>query len=181
MLSAVSLRIAPLALGVLLATAPAGTFATPSPAPAPIRIGTFDSRCVALAYYRSPAVMKELAGMRGELQKAKEAGNETKVQELQARGPAMQMLMHQQVFSNGSVGNILPAITTQLQDVAKAAGVVAIVSKWEVPQVGSGVELVDLTPQIVALLAPDAATMTMIGQMKNQQPLPLVDALAIKD
>jgi hypothetical protein len=181
MFSAASLRVAPFALGVLLAAVPAGPVGAAGAAPAAVRIGTFDSRAVALAYYRSPSVMKELTGMRADLEKAKAAGDETKAKDLEARGPAMQMLMHQQVFSNGSIGNIMPALASRLPDVAKAAGVVAIVSSWELPRSAPGVELVDVTPLVVALLAPDAQTTKIIESMRGQKPIPLLDALLIKD
>ena len=177
MRSCVSLRVVPLVLGLALA----GPVVSAAPAPAAVRIGTFDSRAVALAYYRSPDVMKELMGMRAEMQKAKEAGDQKKVEELQARGPAMQMLMHQQGFSNGSIGNIMPSIADRLPGIAKAAGVVAIVSSWELCHSAPGVELVDVTPQLVALFAPDAQTTKILDSMKGQKPIPLLDALMIKD
>jgi hypothetical protein len=181
MFSATSLRVAPFALGVLLGAVPAGPVVAAGGAPAAVRIGTFDSRAVALAYYRSPAVMKELTGMRADLEKAKAAGDQAKVEDLQARGPAMQMLMHQQVFSNGSIVNIMPAMADRLPGVAKAAGVMAIVSSWELPHAAPGVELVDVTPQVVALFAPDAQTAKIIESMKGQKPMALLDALMIKD
>jgi len=188
MLSAVSFRLprgggvlAPVMLGVLLAAVPAGPVRAAGSGPAAVRIGTFDSRAVALAYYRSPDVMKELMGMRAEMQKAQEAGDQKKVEELQARGPAMQMLMHQQGFSSGSIGNILPVIAPKLPEIAKAAGVVAIVSQWELPHTASNVELVDVTPQLVALFAPDAQTTKILEAMKGQKPIGLLEALMIKD
>ena len=193
MLSAVSLRlprgagvlaggvIAPVVLGVLLAAVPAGPVVAAGGAPAAVRIGTFDSRAVALAYYRSPDRKADIGAMRADLEKAKAAGDQKKVEELQARGPAMQMLMHQQVFSNGSIGNITAAMASRLPDVAKAAGVVAIVSSWELPHSAPGVELVDVTPQVVALFAPDAQTTKIIESMKGQKPMALLDALMIKD
>jgi len=193
MLSAISLRpprgagvlaggvLAPVVVSVLLAVGPAGSAAAAGDAPATVRIGTFDSRAVALAYYRSPSVMKELAGMRAEFEKAKAAGDETKAKDLEARGPAMQMLMHQQVFSNGSIGNITAAMASRLPEVAKAAGVVAIVSSWELPHSAPNVEVVDVTPQVVALFAPDAQTTKIIESMRGQKPIPLLDALLIKD
>jgi hypothetical protein len=176
-----SLRLAPVVLGLVLAAVPAGPVVAAGGAPAAVRIGTFDSRAVALAYYRSPAVMKDLMAMHEDLQKAKEAGDQKKVEDLQARGPAMQMLMHQQVFSNGSIGNITGAMADRLPNVAKAAGVVAIVSSWELPHSAPGVELVDVTPQLVALFSPDAQTTKIIESMKGQKPIPLLDALMIKD
>jgi hypothetical protein len=181
MLTGTSLRIVPLALGLALAASPAGPVVSAAPAPAAVRVGTFDSRAVALAYYRSPSVMKELTGMRAELEKAKAAGDEKKVEDLQARGPAMQMLMHQQVFSNGSIGNITAAMASRLPDIAMAANVVAIVSCWEVPHTAANVELVDVTPQVVALFAPDAQTAKILESMKGQKPMALLDALMIKD
>jgi hypothetical protein len=192
MLSATSLRLhrgaAVLAAGilvsvhgsVLLAAGPTGPVVAAA-APAAVRIGTFDSRAVALAYYRSPSVMKELTGMRAEFEKAKAAGDETKVKDLEARGPAMQTLMHQQVFSDGSINNITAAIANRLPEVAKAAGVVAIVSVWELAHSAPSVEVVDVTPQVVALFAPDAQTTKIIESMKGQKPIPLLDALLIKD
>jgi hypothetical protein len=181
MLPGASLRIVPLVLGLAFAASSAGPVVSAAQPPATIRIGTFDSRAVALAYYRSPSVMKELAGMRAELDKAKSAGDQKKVEELQTRGPAMQMLMHQQGFSNGSIGNITSTIANRLPDIARAANVVAVVSCWEVPHAAASVELVDVTPQMVALFAPDAQTMKIIESMKGQKPIGLLDALMIKD
>jgi hypothetical protein len=188
MLSAKSLRLpraagvlAPVVVGVLLAAVPAEPVRAAGTEPAAVRIGTFDSRAVALAYYRSPSVMKELMGTHADLEKAKAAGDEAKAKDLEVRGPAMQMLMHQQVFSSGSIGNITAAMASRLPDVAKAAGVVAIVSSWELPHSAPTVEVVDVTAQVVALFAPDAQTMKIIESMKGQKPIPLVEALMIKD
>jgi hypothetical protein len=181
MLTRAFLRIVLLVSGFALAASSAGPAVLAAPAPAAVRIGTFDSRAVALAYYRSPSVMKELAAMRAELDKAKAAGDQKKVDYLQLRGPAMQMLMHQQVFSNGSIGHITASVTSRLSDIAVAANVVAVVSCWEVPHATANVELVDVTPQVVALFAPDAQTAKIIESMKGQKPIALLDALMIKD
>jgi hypothetical protein len=188
MLSVISLRsprsagvLAGGLIGVLLAAVSAGPVVAAGGAPVAVRIGTFDSRAVALAYYRSPDGMKELMGMRADLEKAKAAGDQKTVEDLQARGPAMQMLMHQQVFSNGSIGNITAAMASRLPEIAKAAGVVAIVSSWELPHSAPNVELVDVTPQVVALFALDAQTAKIVESMKGQKPRSLRDALMIKD
>jgi hypothetical protein len=193
MLSARSLRLprgagvlaggvlASVGVSVLLAAGPAGPVVAASAAPAAVRIGTFDSRAVALAYYRSPSVVNELMGMRAELEKAKAAGDEVQAKDLAERGPAMQMLMHQQVFSNGSIGNITAAMASRLPEVAKTAGVVAIVSSWELPFSAPNIEVVDVTPQVVALFAPDAQTTKIVASMRGQKPIALLDALMIKD
>ncbi len=173
------LTVASLALGVVVAAAPSGRVSAAGAAP--VRIGTFDSRAVALAYYRSPDRKADIGAMRAELEKAKASGDQQKVADLEARGPAMQMLMHQQVFSNGSIGNIMPAVAPKLAEIAKAAGVVAIVSQWELPHAAPNVELVDVTPQILALFTPDVPTSKILESMKGQKPIALIDALMIKD
>lgn len=48
-----------------------------------LRIGTFDSRCVAVAYGRSADYMKEIDDLRNDVTKAKESGNEELAKELE--------------------------------------------------------------------------------------------------
>jgi len=59
--------------------------------------------------------------------------------------------------------------------------VVAVVSSWELPHSAPNVDVVDVTPQVVALFAPDAQTTKIIESMRGQKPIPLLDALLIKD
>ena len=150
-------------------------------APARLRVGTFDSRLVALAYYRSPATREWMKALRADIEKAKAANDEKRVKELEAQGPARQSLMHLQVFSNGSISNVTSVIADRLPAIAAAAGVSAIVSKWELPYAETTVEQVDVTAQIAALFDPDDATRKMMESMKSQKPMSFVAALAIKD
>jgi len=150
-------------------------------APARLRVGTFDSRAVALAYYRSPATSERMQALRADIEKAKAANDEKRVKELEAQGPARQMLMHLQVFSNGSIGNVTAVIADRLPAIAAAAGVSAIVSEFELAYAGTAVERVDVTAQVAALFNPDAAAKKMIDSMKGQKPIGLAEALAIKD
>jgi hypothetical protein len=162
--------------GSLLATSTVET-----QAPARLRIGTFDSRAVALAYYRSPAATERMQGLRADLEKAKAANDEKRVKELEAQGPAWQMLMHLQVFSSGSIGNVTAVVANRLPAIAAAAGVSAIVSEFELAYAGTTVERVDVTSQVAALFNPDQAVKKMIESMKSQKPMGLAEALAIKD
>jgi hypothetical protein len=150
-------------------------------APARLRIGTFDSRAVALAYYRSPATKERMQALRADLEKAKAANDEKRVKELEAQGPAWQMLMHLQVFSNGSIGNVTAVIADRLPAIAAAAGVSAIVSEFELAYAGTTVERVDVTAQVAALFNPGEAAKKMIESMKGQKPIGFAEALAIKD
>src|SRR3990170_4330449 len=76
------------------------------------RIGTFDSRCVALAYGRSAEFMQLRDSIETLYSKAKADSNKEKIDEIEQYKPTMQVLLHQQVFSNGSI--VLIDITDQL-------------------------------------------------------------------
>jgi Skp family chaperone for outer membrane proteins len=143
-----------------------------------IRIGVYDSRFVALAFYRAENMKKVrdfMESLNLELQKAKEANDEKKVKELEAKGPAFQNLMHQQVFGNLSIPNVMGTIKDQLPAIAKKMGTSLIVSKWEISYSGPEIETVDLTLQLVGLFTVDDATRKMIeeGFKQNQEPVPV--------
>jgi len=141
-----------------------------------LRIGTFDSRAVALAYYRSPGVLDEMVGeMKVDRQEALEEGDSAKAEELEIRGKSMQHLMHQQVFSTGSICNLYPAFQARLDLVAQDAGVIAIVSKWELPYSTPGLDIVDVTYEVVALFETDEEVEKMVGELLVQDPVPLED------
>ncbi|MHB9028549.1 MAG: hypothetical protein ACYC9O_07265 [Candidatus Latescibacterota bacterium] len=159
--------------GILLFS---GSVAAAEP-PARIRIGTFDSRFVALAYYRSDG-MKTIREFRTKLEeellKAREANDEKKVKALEAQGPALQNLLHQQVFGNLSIPNVMRTIADRLPEIAKKNGVTLIVSKWDIPY-SAGIEPVDLTIQMVGLFPIDDETKKMIenGLKDNRDPVPV--------
>jgi hypothetical protein len=166
-----------LVLGVCL-SALAGAAAAQSPTG--LRVGTFDSRAVALAYYRSPAQARWMQALTADIEQAKAAKDDTRVKDLETQGPARQVLMHQQVFSTGSIANITAVIADRLPAIAAAAGVTMVVSEWELAYCGASVDRVDLTPQVVALFNPDAATKKMLDGLRGQKPIALDDALALK-
>ncbi|MBN2093001.1 hypothetical protein JW964_25485 [candidate division KSB1 bacterium] len=143
-----------------------------SPAKSGVKIGIFDSRVVALAYFRSAERMAQFKEMHKELQQAKTENNEKRVKELEKEGPWTQIRMHQQVFSNAGVSNIMKKISNELPAIAKEAGVLLIVSKWDMPYIDQIAETVDVTLPIAKLFKPDEQTMKIIGQMKDQTPVP---------
>jgi len=138
-----------------------------------LRIGTFDSRCVALAYGRSPEFMKEVDSIKAAHNKAKEEGNNEVVTELEQLGSTKQVVMHQQVFSNGSINNILAKIKDKFPTLAKDNNVKMILSKWEIPFIDESFELVDITDQLVAMIGPDDTTKKIIDSIKAMVPIPI--------
>lgn len=87
-------------------------------------------------------------------------------------GPWTQVRTHQRVFSTAGVTEIMAKVSGALPGIARQAGVVLIVSKWEAPYKEPGVKLVDVTMPIVRLFKPTEQTLVIIEQMKGQAPIP---------
>lgn len=138
-----------------------------------LKIGTFDSRALALAYWRSDEGMKELQGLHEEMRKAKQAGDEKRIKELEIEGPGKQVRLHQQVFSTGTVTDVVKKIQTELPLVAKEAGVSLIVSKWQIAYKDTSIEYVDVTLPLVKLFNPDEKIMKMVEQIMKTDPVPI--------
>jgi hypothetical protein len=148
-----------------------------------VRVGLFDSRFVALAYYRSEHGMKAARALREELERARSSRDTKRVRALEAKGPALQNLMHQQVFGNLSIPNVMAMLQTHLPQIAEDAGLSLIVSKWEVQYVVGDFELVDITLRLVELFDVDEATREMIeeGLEADREPVPIDQLLDHRD
>ena len=138
-----------------------------------VRVGTFDSRAVAMAYFATDAFKRQLSGLRAEHEKAKAAGDEKRVKELGAEGPALQELMHKQGFSTWPVDDILDKIKGKIPEIAKRANVDVIVSKWNIVYQRSGVEFIDVIDLMVRPFNPDEETLKTIKDIQKQDPVPL--------
>ena len=175
-------QIIALAAALVLSSFLVGPTATPvaraqGNPPAKIRVGVFDSRIVALAYYNTDEHQRAMQQMMTELRDAKAASNQARVNELEFQGPALQNLAHYQVFSTASVPNVLEKLADVLPKVASDAGVSVIVSKWEIAYARSDVEYVYVTDALVRPFNPDARVQQWIAQAKEQKPMPLLEAV----
>jgi hypothetical protein len=138
-----------------------------------IRIGIYDSRAIAVAYARSDMNSKYLSQLTAERDKAKAAGDEKRVQELEAQGRALQARFHEQGFSTASVANLLEKIRPEIPAVASAAGVALIVSKWEVMYKDPAVEYVDVTIPLVRKFSSDPQVLKIVEDLMTHDPIPL--------
>ncbi|MGA2262224.1 MAG: hypothetical protein ABSH28_12390 [Acidobacteriota bacterium] len=143
-------------------------------AKAAVRIGTYDSRAIAIAYYNSgqPA-QAQVRGLQAEYAKAKAANDDKSAKELEAAGIAWQELMHEQAFSTGSISNIIAAIKDKLPAIAQEAGVALLASKWDMTYRDASVEYVDVTMSLVKLFNPGEKVMKWIEELKTQDPVPI--------
>ena len=138
-----------------------------------LRIGTFDSRCVAVAYAKSDDFKKEIDSMKIEHKKAKEEGNVQLAEKLEQLGQTRQYIMHQQGFSNGSIINILAKLKDKFPAMAEENNVHMILSKWEIMFADESLELVDITDQLVDYFNPNEETKKVLEQVKLIDPVPI--------
>ena len=141
----------------------------------PMRVGTFDSRAVALAYYRkfyrSPEFVARLKKLKEEHDQAKAAGDKEKAKKLEAEGRGGQEHSHSQVFGSAPIDEIMAKIEDKLPNVAKQAGVDLIVSKWSIAYRSPDAQFVDVTESMAKLFHPDESTLKMIRDLPKHQPL----------
>ncbi len=184
-----SLRLACLGCVALVVSCaqPARVPPAGAPAGAPARVGVYDSRAIAVTFVGSEVYMatdgKALAELRAEHEKAKAAGDTARVAELEAKGKAQQALLHQQGFSTAPVDAILAHIADQMPGIAKAAGVEAILSKWDKDALAKypNAELVDVTMPLVDAFRPKDRQRTSAIEVQKHPPISLKDAAAIDD
>ncbi len=141
----------------------------------PMRVGIFDSRAVALAYYRkfykSPEFTAWLKKLKQEHDQAKAAGDEEKAKRLEAEGRGGQAHSHSQVFGSAPIDDVVAKIKDQLPAIAKQAGVDLIVSKWSITYRSPDAQFVDVTEPLAKLFQPDETTMKMIREIPKHPPV----------
>lgn len=137
-----------------------------------LRVGTFDSRAVTVAFAASKQFDRELRQMRETLEKAKKEGDTREVARLEAEGGQRQKQFHRQGFGTAPVDDMLEHIRDQLPEIARRAGVDVIVSKWAITYSVSAAQFVDVTDLIVEPFEPSERTKRIIQGLRAQPPLP---------
>jgi hypothetical protein len=140
------------------------------------RIGVYDSRAIAYAWFVSAAQMAQLKQEVAAARAAKDAGNDAKFKVAAAALQAKQDQMHREVFSTAPAAEALAALDGKTRDIEQAVGVTALISRWDDAALDEqrGAEQVDVTDSMVrALCQPDAKQLKMIESIKKAKPLPL--------
>ena len=138
-----------------------------------VKIGTYDSRIVTMAWSRSEVFGQFMKKTSRQNDSATRVHDTARIKELSVIMMSYQHLLHQMVFSNGSIGMVMATIKDKLPEVAKTAGVSVILSKWEVNFSDQAVETVDLTIQIATLFHPGGDFEKMAGEIGKVTPVPM--------
>jgi hypothetical protein len=143
----------------------------PSPAAGKLRVGTYDSRAIAVAYAAS--AFNPVAEKMKEHAAAKAAGDAAKVAELEAWGETHQRMLHFQGFGRVPVKDLLEHVRAGVTQIA-ADERLAIVT-MDCDFAGADVEVVDVTEQLVELFKPTERTREMARKVRAAQPVSLTD------
>jgi hypothetical protein len=151
-------------LGVLAAT-PAGdqTQATK------VRVGTYDSRAIAVAYAASK--FNPVAEKMKEHERAKKAGDAAKVAELEKWGQSHQRMLHFQGFGRVPVKELLEHVKDGVAKVAADRGLSIITADCD--YAAADVEVVDVTDDLVELFNPSDRTREMARKVRDVEPIAL--------
>jgi hypothetical protein len=90
-------------------------------------MGTYDGRAIAIAFAPTPIHNAQIAELMKQAKEAEAAGDTGRVEQLRAKGSALQTVRHLQAFGNAPVDDILDHVRDKLPEIAQAAGVCAIV------------------------------------------------------
>jgi hypothetical protein len=136
------------------------------------RIGIYDSRAVAVAYAGSAFQVRKMQGLTTQLKKAREAGDAKEVSRLEAEGKEWQATLHQQGFGTAPVDDILTNIASDLPKIREAAGVTALVSRWNQAELGNHprAEQVDVTMKLVDAFHPTAKQRKYAIEIQKKSP-----------
>jgi hypothetical protein len=141
----------------------------------PVRIGVYDSRAVALAWFWSAPVQQRFQDQMAAARAAKQTGDTARFKELAAALRAEQDRIHRQGFSTAPVDDALAAIKDRIPEIEKQAGVSMLVSKWDAAALKKypNAEPVDVTDRLVRGFKPTEKQLKMITDILKQKPLPL--------
>lgn len=167
-------KSATLLLGALLAgcAGPSPSLSVRPPADAaPLVLGVFDSRVLAIAYYRSPEFTRLQQARMG----AYSAAGPEEQARIEAEMQALQDRMHRQGFSTAPIPEILALIEDELPEIARSAGAQAVASKWDLVWSERNAPVVDLSLALAEAFSPSEETRRMLPEILARDPVPLAE------
>lgn len=136
-----------------------------------IRIGIYDSRAIAIAYVASR--FNATAEKKRDYDKAKAAGDQAKVKELETWGPQFQRQLHFQGFGRVPVDDLLEPVKEQFTKLARDKKLAAFTMSCDFT--GEQVELVDVTDDLVKLFDPSEKTLQSVREIRKIKPMKLAE------
>lgn len=144
---------------------------------APMRIGIYDSRALAYAYFVTPEHQRQISKMVQAARAAQAAGQTNRFNELRADLQAAQAEIHREGFSTAPATNAMAFLKDRIPRIEKEAGVTALISKWNAQALKQyrSAKKVDVTDRLVHELNPNLTEkqLKVISAFKKSKPPPL--------
>jgi len=137
--------------------------------PRKVRVGTYDNRAIAVAY--APSKYNPVAEKMKERERAEQAGDKQRMAKLEQWGQKHQRELHRMGFARVPVDALLAHVADKIPGVAREAGVDVIA--WQCAYTGPGVEVIDVTDQLVRLFEPSERTLKFVADLKQREPVDL--------
>ena len=136
-----------------------------------IRVGTYDSRAVAMAHFGKMIKDGWLESLYRSHAEAKAAGNDKLVKELEAEAVSQQKRFHKQAFGRAPAREAVKTIEKDIAKLAASAEVDVVVCVHDVAYRSPSAEFLDLTDKMVQLFEPDEETLEKIKAVMEHPPL----------
>ena len=140
------------------------------------RIGIYDSRAVAYAWFWTDQHQKALKDLMQSARAARTTGDTNAFDSLSGQLRHHQDQMHREVFSTAPAAEAFTELKDRLPAIRKKAGVTALVSKWDAEQLAKypGAETVDVTDTLVhEFITPTEQQQKVLSEMPKVKPLPI--------
>ena len=139
------------------------------------RIGIYDSRAVAFAWFWSGKHQTQLNELMQNARAAKSAGDTNRFEKFAATLREQQDQIHREGFSTAPPTEALAELKESLPKIQKAASVSALVSKWDAAALKTYPDAakVDVTGQLVHEFNPAEKQLKTIPELEKSAPLPL--------
>jgi len=131
------------------------------------KVGTFDRASIVVAFYGSPLWAAELKAKEAEIEQARQANDQKKIDELKRWGRDAQELAHKQLSVEAGIDNILEMMKPMLTAVAAQAHVMTVVP--EIPGAKDAAATVDVTGLLLDQLQASAKTRQIIEELRKSQ------------
>lgn len=136
-----------------------------------VRIGTYDNRAISMAHFASR--FNPIEEKKREHAKAKAAGDEAKVKELEDWFPQHQRQLHFQTFGRAPVDDLPEPVKAKIAKLARDKQLAAITMSCDFTS--EQVELVDVTEDLVKLYDPTEETLKAAREIRKIKPTKLAE------
>ena len=146
------------------------------------RVGVYDSRVVAYAYFWSEASQRSRNERIAAAKAAKEKGDTELFEKLSRALKEEQQRAHLQVFSTAPIDEILIDLQAGVQRVKMEAGVSRLVSKWDEEKLRryAAAEKIDVTAMLVRDIPLGEKQTRGMQEIGTKEPLPIERARVLE-